>query len=251
MIRMTFFTPCKLSEQLLTKKLPLYIMASVLFTFLLGIGQVYAQTNEKIDTAFKKILAQRSAKIVAGLSIEKEGKKNKIISIIADQYYKLNKIHDDAKLVIANIKASIKSETERTTAITKTEEAREKNLSILHKQFIKKLNKKMSEEQVDKVKNGMTFNVLNVTYAAYEEMILSLTKEQKAKIYAWLVEAREKAMDQGSSDDKHKVFGKYKGRINNYLSAEGYDMKAEEKAWQQRLREKRAGEVSEKLPQST
>jgi hypothetical protein len=47
---------------------------------------------------------------------------------------------------------------------------------------------------------------------------------------AWLVEAREIAMDCGSSEEKHYWFGKYKGKINNYLSAEGYDLKkAEEK----------------------
>jgi hypothetical protein len=93
--------------------------------------------------------------------------------------------------------------------------------------------------------------VLNVTNAAYLDMILSLTDVQKQTIYNWLKEAREKAMDEGSSDDKHKVFGKYKGRINNYLSAEGYDMKAEEKTWQQRLREKRERKPADKVLQST
>jgi hypothetical protein len=35
-------------------------------------------------------------------------------------------------------------------------------------------------------------------------------------------------MDEGTSDEKHKVFGKYKGRINNYLAAAGYNLKAAE-----------------------
>jgi hypothetical protein len=71
-------------------------------------------------------------------------------------------------------------------------------------------------------------------------MIPALTPEQKGKICDWLKEARELAMDEGSSEDKHRVFGKFKGRINNYLSAEGYDMKKEEKAWQQRIKEREA-----------
>ena len=86
----------------------------------------------------------------------------------------------------------------------------------------------------------MTYRVMPVTYAAYQDMILTLTTEQKEKIYNWLKEARELAMDEGSSEDKHKVFGKFKGRINNYLSSQGYDMKAEEKGWQQRIKEKNA-----------
>jgi hypothetical protein len=43
-------------------------------------------------------------------------------------------------------------------------------------------------------------------------------------------------MDAGSSDEKHKWFGKYKGRINNYLSAAGYDMKKEGEEWQKRIK---------------
>ena len=85
----------------------------------------------------------------------------------------------------------------------------------------------------------MTYNVLNVTYTAYQDMLPSLTGEQKKQILAWLTEAREHAMDAESSDKKHAWFGKYKGRINNYLAKAGVDMKQAEKEWQQRLREKR------------
>ena len=46
---------------------------------------------------------------------------------------------------------------------------------------------------------------------------------------AMLTEAREHAMDASTSEEKHKWFGKYKGRINNYLSAAGYDLKQAEK----------------------
>jgi hypothetical protein len=36
-------------------------------------------------------------------------------------------------------------------------------------------------------------------------------------------------MDGCSSEEKHAIFGKYKGRINNYLSSQGIDLKAAEK----------------------
>jgi hypothetical protein len=60
-------------------------------------------------------------------------------------------------------------------------------------------------------------------------MVPDLTPEQKKQIYDWLVEARENAMDAGSSDEKHAWFGKYKGRINNYLAAAGVDLKRAER----------------------
>ena len=34
------------------------------------------------------------------------------------------------------------------------------------------------------------------------------------------------------------MFGKYKGRINNYLSAEGYNVKKEGEEWQKRIKAK-------------
>ena len=68
-------------------------------------------------------------------------------------------------------------------------------------------------------------------------MIPSLKTEEKAQIMSWLVEARELAMDAESSDKKHWCFGKYKGRINNYLSAAGYDLKKEREEWQKRIKE--------------
>ena len=35
---------------------------------------------------------------------------------------------------------------------------------------------------------------------------------------------------------KHAAFGKYKGRINNYLSKRGYDLVKERKAWYERIK---------------
>ena len=88
-----------------------------------------------------------------------------------------------------------------------------------------KLSRELTPAQVDQVKDGLTYGVVNVTYNAYMKMYPDLTAEQKGQLKSWLVEAREIAMDQGSSREKHAVFGKYKGRINNYLSKAGYDLK--------------------------
>jgi hypothetical protein len=72
-------------------------------------------------------------------------------------------------------------------------------------------------------------------------MIPSLKKEEKEQIMVWLVEAREKAMDAESSEKKHWWFGKYKGRINNYLSAQGYNITEEREAWEKRKGNKQSG----------
>ena len=92
-----------------------------------------------------------------------------------------------------------------------------------------RLEAELTPEQVNQVKDGMTYGVVPITFKRYRELLPDLTVEQQAEILANLLEAREYAMDAGSSDEKHAWFGKYKGRINNYLSAAGIDMKQAEK----------------------
>ena len=64
----------------------------------------------------------------------------------------------------------------------------------------------------------------------------SRSEEEKAQIYAWLIEAREFALDAENSNKKHAAFGKYKGRINNYLAKRGYDLKKEREEWYKRIK---------------
>ena len=67
-------------------------------------------------------------------------------------------------------------------------------------------------------------------------MIPTLKDFEKKQILAWLKEAREYAMDAENSKMKHEAFGKYKGRINNYLSKQGYDLVKEREAWYERMK---------------
>mgnify|MGYP001542724230 CR=1 FL=1 len=105
-----------------------------------------------------------------------------------------------------------------------------------HFAFPADLSLYLDAKQIDAVKDGMTYGVVMVTYKATVDMIPTLKEEEKAQIMAWLVEAREFAMDAENSNKKHAAFGKYKGRINNYLSKRGYDLVKERKAWYERIK---------------
>ncbi len=220
-----------------------------LFTcFIILFIAIIADAQTETDPAaieFRKTLHDRSVKIVTTLEIPDSGKHNKIVDLLTEQYFSLNKIHDKSKETIAVIKSLQLPDEDKKGRIKKEEEEKMAQLSKLHKRFIAQLQKNLTEEEIEKIKDGMTYRVMPLTFAAYQEIILALTTEQKDKIYSWLKEARELAMDEGSSEDKHKVFGKFKGRINNYLSAQGYDMKKEEKAWQERLKGKKQKEVAQ------
>lgn len=215
-------------------------ITSLVFLSLAIIVNGQQTETDPIAIGFRKTLHDRSVKIINTLEITDSGKYNKVVEFLTNQYFNLNEIHDRSKESVAAIKSLQLSDEERNTRIKKEEEEKKVQLSKLHKGFIAQLQTSLSDDQIERIKDGMTYRVVPITYSAYQDIILTLTTEQKEKIYNWLKEARELAMDEGSSEDKHKVFGKFKGRINNYLSAQGYDMKKEEKAWQERIKEQKA-----------
>ncbi|HVV03864.1 MAG TPA: DUF3826 domain-containing protein [Puia sp.] len=177
-------------------------------------GHTVANSYE--DTAYLRVIKERATKIVNGLGLKDSATALRVRDVVARQYYDLNAIY-----------------TER-DAHQLTGEEVDKKVAELHGQYLARLAKDLDPQQVDGVKDGMTYNVLHVTYRAYEEMLPDLTEEQKARILSDLTEAREHAMDAESSKKKHAWFGKYKGRINNYLSAAGIDMKKAEQDWAKR-----------------
>lgn len=194
-----------------------------------------AQQLAEEKAAYVKVITQRSEKIVAVLNIDDASKKEKVTIIIRDQYNDLNDIYAERDSKLKTIKAVNANNKEAFEAEKAKETAKvDAKLAKLHKKYLAKLSGQLNAEQVDQVKNGMTYGVLPLTYRAYQEQILTLNDEQKKQILIWLTEAREHAMDAESSDKKHAWFGKYKGKINNYLSAAGYDLKKEGKDWELR-----------------
>lgn len=176
------------------------------------------------------VQVQRAGKITAALDLADAAKTNRVRDIIARQYTDLSRIHDvrDAALQAANELAA----TDRTGAEAATRQARiaaEADQTRLHPQYLARLAAELTPAQIEQVKDGMTYGVVPLTFRVYQELLPDLTPEQKSQILAWLTEAREQAMDASTSDEKHAWFGKYKGRINNYLSQAGIDMKQAEK----------------------
>ena len=80
----------------------------------------------------------------------------------------------------------------------------------------------------------MTYHKLQVTYDGYLEMLPELTPAQKKAVFDMLREARDRAVYAGSAEEKTAIFGRSKGRVNNYLSKEGYDLKKAGKDWAER-----------------
>jgi hypothetical protein len=175
------------------------------------------------DPEYVRVTNERAAKIVAQLQLADGAQARRVTNVIAQQYRDLAAVHDARD---AGLKA--KPEPAESEAATIRADADAKVLA-LHRRFVARLGAELKPEQVNQVKDGLTYGVVQVTYAGYLKLLPELTGEQKREILAQLIEAREYAMDAGSSEEKHAWFGKYKGRINNYLSKAGYDLKKAEK----------------------
>lgn len=218
------------------------LLVSLLLQLLSGIT-VNAQPAP--DEAYNKVITERSIKIVNTLGIKDSVVYNKVVAVLVNQYRALNTIQETNSKQVAGIKQDTAAGKEIIASRLKEQEEKRNNQTLqLHQQFIVGLQALISAEQLEQVKDGLTYSVFPKTYNAYLDMIPSLTAEQKLKIYDWLKEARELAMDRENSDKKHAVFGKYKGKINNYLSAQGYNVKKEGEEWAKRVEaQKKAKEV--------
>ncbi len=197
-----------------------------------------AQNKDAAKLSYEQTIDLRAAKIVAGLGISDSLQFNRVKQIIANQYKDLNDIYNWRDEQIKSAKMQLNADNEGLkNELASIGQATDTKIKTLHPLYLARLSKELAPQQVDLVKDGMTYNVLHVTYNGYNQEILTLTEAQKKQIMDWLIEARENAMDAESSDKKHAWFGKYKGRINNYLSAAGYDLKKEGAEWEKRRNE--------------
>jgi len=212
----------------------------LLFAFCKLSAQQYA------DPEYIKVTNERASKIVEKLALNNKEKENAVNNIIAQQFRDLSKIQDTRDAEIKKVKDDTTLAKEKQNEkIDKLKANADKSIDKLHKAYLKKLATQLNEAKITEVKDGMTYGVLPITVTAYNDMIPTLNEAQKKYIYDALVEAREHAMDGGSSKEKHAWFGKYKGRINNYLSKEGYDLTKEREGWNKRIAEKEKNKKKE------
>ena len=192
--------------------------------------------KENRDPKYVESIVNRSQKIVDKLGLTDAKVAEDVCNIIANRYFELNDIYEIRDAKVKNVKESGLTGDAKDEALKAAENEKDAALYRSHFAFPASLSLFLNEEQIEAVKDGMTYGVVKVTYEATPDMIPSLKEEEKAQIYAWLVEAREFAMDAENSNKKHAAFGKYKGRINNYLAKRGYNLTKEREEWAKRVK---------------
>ncbi len=196
--------------------------------------------KESRDPKYVASIVGRSQKIVDKLGIAGVKQAQEVGNIIANRYFELNDIYETRDAKVKEIKDLGTTGEAKSNALKAAENEKESALYRSHFAFPAALSLVLTPEQIEAVKDGMTYGVVKVTYDSHLDMIPSLTQEEKAQIKAWLIEAREFAMDAENSNKKHEAFGKYKGRINNYLAKRGYNLTKEREEWYKRIKAREA-----------
>ena len=172
-----------------------------------------AETNatpELVEARYNKAIEGRTADILKTLALADADKAAKVHDDIIAQYRALKAWHDEND---AKLKASAKDA--NAVAQIRT------SLKMIHDGFLAKLSESLTPEQIEKVKDKLTYGKVQFTFAGYLTAYTNLADEHQQKILELLKQAREEAMDGGSADEKTAVFQRYKGKINNYLSKQG------------------------------
>jgi len=192
------------------KRILLFIAAVLLVTRPTVFSADTNQVSDQAEASYTKAIEGRTADILKTLALTDTGKAEKVHDVIIAQYRSLRSWHDenDRKLKAA------KSDTNAVAEIRAS-------LKTLHEAFISRLAENLSAEQVEQVKDKMTYGKVQFTYAGYLAAYPNLAEEHRQKILEFLKQAREEAMDGGSAEEKTAVFQKCKGKINNYLSKQG------------------------------
>jgi hypothetical protein len=203
----------------------------------------FAQTNPQnstppataadLEELYTTTIEDRTADIIKALNITNAETADTVHDLVIAQY-RVMRARDaliDAQLTAMGKEVNYENRAGQLAAESKP----------LHTWFFAKLSEKLTPDQVETIKDKMTYNKVKVTYDAYVAIIPGLTDPEKAKMMDLLKAAREEAVDGGSAKEKSKIFQKYKDQINDYLNASGHDVAKAYKDWEAKQPVAKAG----------
>jgi hypothetical protein len=178
----------------------------------------------EMEALYTTSIENRTADILKPLGLTNSVTSNAVHDLIIVQY-RVMRARDE--LINAKLEAMDKdiSYANRTPEL-------EAESKLLHAHFLAVLGKLLTPQDIEKIKDKMTYNKVKITFDAYNNIIPALTDSDRTKIMELLTAAREKAIDGGSSTEKSDIFQAYKDQINDYLNAHGHDVAKAYKDWE-------------------
>lgn len=187
----------------------IFLAIAMLFSASIFAADTNSNTADT-EAKYSAAIEGRTADILKVLGLNDPEQATRVHNIIIAQYRTLNAWHNenDQKLKAA------KGDTNAVAQIRAS-------LKTLHERFLSQLGDNLTPEQVEQVKDKMTYGKVQFTYGGYVTQYPNLSAGNKQEILALLKQAREEAMDGGSAQEKTAIFQRCKGKINNYLSKQG------------------------------
>jgi len=191
---------------------------------------------ERRDLKSSATYITESNRVLEKLSISDKWIEEQIRNLLAFQYQKMDVIYTDKQLQTAEMERASLDDAEREKRAVQIWEESKNALDVQRDKFFKKLEPLLNKEQIELVKNEMTHNGFQKELTRFEELLPDLNDEEKVVIIEYLKEARENALNVQTNRERNQWFAKYRGRANNYLSKQGYDLRKATEDLEQRTK---------------
>lgn len=198
----------------------------ILFVFSVAVSASDSKLNTRNLSADAVTEAQQNAaKVLDKLSLTNDSIRKNIQTVIANRYLELREIHHNYDERNKVIEATSLSKEKKAEELERSYYQYNSDLYRSRFDYVAWLHFYLNQEQVEMVKDAMTYNLFHVRYDDFLDLLPNLKEAEKNRVYHWLIEAREFSMDFETARKMRQMFTKYRGRINNYLASRGYDLR--------------------------
>lgn len=202
----------------------LSLLTLFLFSAIVSAADIKLNTrNLPVDVVAEA--QQKTAKVMDKLSLTNDSIRENIQIVIANRYMELREIHLNYDERNRKIEAMGLPKEKAADELERSYYQYNSDLYRSRFGYIAWLSFYLNNEQVETIKDAMTYNLFQVRYNDFLDLLPNLTEADKNRVHHWLVEAREFSMDFETPRKMRQMFTKYRGRINNYLSSRGYDLR--------------------------
>ncbi len=173
---------------------------------------------------FERRIAGRAANQVKRLQLSDDERAGKARAVVTRFYRDLNAAQEQRDQQLQGIAPGDLAQLHR------AQFEADKRIQTVYGELIGGLAAIVDEKQIEALKDGMTFDMVPLSFATYQRLFPDMNARQKTQVYDWLVDAREIAIVAGSAETKLDVFRVNKMRMHAYLAAQGFDVDAVLKA---------------------
>lgn len=173
---------------------------------LLSVHVQAASIPQDPDPAYTQVINKRAQKIVETLGITDADKALQVRLLIADQYRSLSLLHDTRDAQVRSARTRAGDNKELADQLAKAlQDLTQALQDKLHVRYLLKLSALLTSEQIDQVKDGMTYGVVQITYTSYLDMLKVKQTLDDMGWKGWLV--IERSRDASNTRDVVRNFG--------------------------------------------